>query len=56
MNFIILLPWTTHFQHQNNKNQKSFQKQNFHNNFVFKPWLFTKEGGVSQGHKQPFIY
>jgi hypothetical protein len=23
MNFIFLLPWTTHFQHQNNQNQKS---------------------------------
>jgi hypothetical protein len=56
MAFIILLPWTTHFQHQNTQNQKSFQKQNFHKNFVFKLWFFTKEGGFSQGHKHPFIY
>jgi hypothetical protein len=27
MNLIILLPWTTHFQHQNNQNQKSFQSK-----------------------------
>ncbi len=53
MNFLILLPWTTHFQHQNNQNQKSFQKKIFNNNFVFKLWFFTKEGGVFSRSQTP---
>jgi hypothetical protein len=36
-NLTILLPWTTHKQHQNySKTKKLFQNQNFHShNFVF---------------------
>jgi hypothetical protein len=43
MSLIIILPWTTHYQHQkNNQNQKSFKNQNFNNNFVQKEVIFLK--------------
>jgi hypothetical protein len=56
-NLTILLPWTTHKQHQNYSKTKSFSKiktsilttlYSYHN--------FVQNEGVSQGHKHLLIY
>jgi len=53
----ILLPWTTYEQHQNYSKTKSFSKNktsiftilySYHN--------FVQNEGLSQGHKNLFIY
>jgi len=53
----ILLPWTTHKQHQNYSKTKNFSKIKISIliNFVF-IHNFVQNEGVSQGHKHLLIY
>ncbi len=55
--FTILLPWTTHKQHQNYLKTKSLSKSKLQvSQTLYSYHNFVQNEGVSQGHKHLFIY